>query len=187
MDWEKIFSLVEVKDWDAFCADFFPCGLQHLESILSSVYERDETREVFLNILYRLLEEGRMVHPKPGSTMNEVRDSPVRPMPMWNAPPAVMVDCYRLGWPPLEHLKYIYEIFIYCYDMEFAWVAWDRQLLTDRGLQEDYRPGGLWYDCYEYAEAGEWALLPRNEDAAPVVSLALQRHLRRLGFDSVDA
>lgn len=59
-----------------------------------------------------------MVHAKPGSTLNELRDSPVRPMPMWNAPPVVMVDCYRLGWPPLEHLKYIYEIFFYCYDME---------------------------------------------------------------------
>jgi hypothetical protein len=72
--------------------------------------------------------------------------------------------------------------------MQFAWVAWDMQLLIDRGLQEDYRPGGLWDDGYEFAKAGEWAFMPRAAESDNVVtSLALQRHLHGLGFGSVDA
>jgi hypothetical protein len=189
MDWENLFKLSEVKDWEDYCKDVFAASLELISARLSSDYPREQTREIFLSILHRLLEEGRLVHAKPGSSFNELRNSPIRPMPTWNAPPKVMVDCYGLHWPSLENPDYDREIDAYCgWGMQFAWIAWDMQLLIDEGLQRDYRPGGLWYDGYEYAKAGEWAFMPREADSASVVSsLALQRHLHSLGFDSVDA
>jgi hypothetical protein len=189
MDWEKLFYNTEEENWESFCKNFFASDFSHVWGVISGRYSPAEARDITLSVIERLLREGRLVHAKPGSSFNELRNSPIRPMPMWNAPPTVMVDCYRLHWPSLENLDYDIETYTYCYsDMQFAWIAWDMQLLIDRGLQRDYRPGGLWYDDYEYAEAGEWAFMPREADSASVVSsLALQRHLHSLGFDSVDA
>ena len=188
VDWDVLFAITGVDDWEEFCAHFFPGHLGHIAAYLPFAFSREETPEVFSAILRRLLEEGRLVHAQPGKTINELRRSPARPLPLWAASSEVAANCYRLYWPDVEHVDYINVMTSYCaWYMQFAWVAWNEQILVAHGLAEEHRPGGLWYDSSEYAKAGEWALLPRNEDAAPVVGLALQRHLRRLGFDSVDA
>ncbi|MCY0872329.1 MAG: hypothetical protein OWQ56_06445 [Acidithiobacillus caldus] len=122
--------------------------------------------------------------------MNELRDSPIRPMLMWNAPAQVMVNCYRLDWPRTDSVDYHVhlELYMNCSPgTEFGWVAWSEQLLIDEHLQDDYRPGGLWYDSYEYAKAGEWTIPPRKPDLPREPSPLLREHLERLGFASVEA
>jgi hypothetical protein len=189
MDWEKLFKLTKTNNWEGFCKNFFAYHLGHISGKIILGYGREDTREITLCILERLLNEGRLVHAKPGKSFYELIRSPTRPMPLWNAPPAVMADCYRFDWPPLHHPDYENVVDSYCaWIMQFAWVAWDMQLLIDEGLQEDYRPGGLWDDGHEFAKAREWALLPPEAESDNVVtSPALQRHLHGLGFDSVDA
>jgi len=189
IDWDTLFTLTQVDDWDGFCARFFPGHLGHIAAYLPFAFSRDETREVFFAILRRLLEEGRLVHAQPGKTINELRRSPTRPLPLWGGSPEVATNCYHLHWPDLEQVDYVNLVVSYCaWYMQFAWVAWNEELLVARGLADEHGPGGLWYDSCEYAKAGDWAIVPHQKESAAVVDgLPLRRHLTRLGFASVDA
>jgi len=189
VDWDTLYALTEVENWDEFCAHFFPTHLGHIAAYLHFTFSRSETRDTFLAILQRLLEEGRLVHAQPGKTINELRRASTRPLPLWGAPPEVMAHCYRLHWPDLKHVDYVNQVVSYCaWYMQFAWVAWDEQLLVASGLADSHRPGGIWYDGCEYVKAGDWTILPYQKESAKVVDyLPLRRHLARLGFTSIEA
>ncbi|MCY0872328.1 MAG: hypothetical protein OWQ56_06440 [Acidithiobacillus caldus] len=182
-DWDLLFALTEVEDWTAFYHRFFGAHLGRIAAHLLMAFSPGAVREGFLAIVQRLLTEGRLVHAQPGRSLNELAAQ--RPLPLWDAPAAVMVDCYLLHWPDLLAVDYDQRVEAYCaWYLQFAWVA-DDAVLRRRGL-ENHQAGGLWYDGCEFARAGEWRLTPTPSATTIPRRLSLQRHLARLGTRSLD-
>ncbi|MGK9451204.1 hypothetical protein ACSSZE_08110 [Acidithiobacillus caldus] len=145
-------KIMDPKNWEDFCIRNFGKTLSSpWFDLLMEPISDAERKELFLQVVGRLLDEKRIVFPDPWYADWE------KPVKTWHADKDTIVQTLREHWPPLSNPEYAMDVIEYMYKPNVAWIGRGEVQYPGRDTPDYFEPGALFYDgAYLLAEPGEW-------------------------------